>query len=182
MGVVVFAGVLLLEIVKGGGAFPSPLGLKCGGVGYWTVTLATLPWVLYWMLDVRKGLVALYHKKQIYNYQYVEGDIMWDERNTIKFPAMCTVAGIFAGMFGIGGGIVKGPLMLEMGVHPQVTSATSATMILFTSAGASVSYLLFQQLNLNYGIVLFCNGLVFTLLGQIGLNKLVKRYKRNSLI
>eukprot|EP00936_MAST-01D_sp_MAST-1D-sp1_P002555 g2555.t1 len=105
--IIVFAGVLLLEIAKGGGAFPSPLGLKCGGVGYWTVTLATLPWVLYWMLDVRKGLVALYHKKQIYNYQYVEGDIMWDERNTIKFPAMCTVAGIFAGMFGIGGGIVK---------------------------------------------------------------------------
>lgn len=34
-----------------------------------------------------------------------------------------------AGMFGVGGGIIKAPLMLEMGVLPEVASATSATMI-----------------------------------------------------
>ena len=34
------------------------------------------------------------------------------------------------GMFGVGGGIVKGPLMLEMGVLPDVAAATSATMIM----------------------------------------------------
>ena len=32
-------------------------------------------------------------------------------------------------MFGVGGGIVKGPLMLEMGVMPDVAAATSATMM-----------------------------------------------------
>jgi len=109
-------------------------------------------------------------------------DIVWDENATIKYPLLCSTAGLAAGMFGIGGGIVKGPLMLEMNVYAPVTSATSATMILFTSSGASVSYLLFQQLNLNYGVILFCLGVVWTLFGQIALNKVVKASGRNSYI
>ena len=53
-------------------------------------------------------------------YPYVEGDIKWDACATVVYPVVCTVAGFFAGMFGVGGGIVKGPLMLAMGVHPKV--------------------------------------------------------------
>jgi uncharacterized membrane protein YfcA len=40
-----------------------------------------------------------------------------------------------AGLFGVGGGIIKAPLMLEMGVCPEVAAATSATMILVGGAG-----------------------------------------------
>ena len=38
-----------------------------------------------------------------------------DSLNTVRYPCICFFAGFFAGMFGVGGGIVKGPLMLEMG-------------------------------------------------------------------
>ena len=62
-----------------------------------------------------------------------EGDIVWTARTTLTYPALCSIAGIIAGMFGVGGGIVKGPLMLALGVLPDVAAATSATMILFTS-------------------------------------------------
>lgn len=48
-------------------------------------------------------------------YRYVEGDVEWNPVNTLRYPAICFFAGFFAGMFGVGGGIVKGPLMLEMG-------------------------------------------------------------------
>jgi uncharacterized membrane protein YfcA len=70
-----------------------------------------------------------------------EGAIEWTPRTTLSYPAACSFAGVIAGMFGVGGGIVKGPLMLHLGVLPEVAAATSATMILFTScachAGAS---------------------------------------------
>lgn len=94
----------------------------------------------------------------------------------VYYPTICGVAGLCAGMFGIGGGyrhrrspctaarvltwqadfqrwqprfllwqpmpymagIIKGPLMLEMGMLPEVSSATSAYMILFTSAAATL--------------------------------------------
>ena len=41
---------------------------------------------------------------------------------------------------------LQGPLMLEMGVLPDVAAATCATMILFTAASASVIYLTFGGL------------------------------------
>merc|ERR1719273_2279252 len=110
----------------------------------------------------RKYLLNRYYLKKRLGYQYAEGDVEWDEVNTIRYPATCSLAGLFAGLFGIGGGIVKGPLMLEMGTLPQVASATSATMILFTSSAATASYLLFNSLNLGYAPILFTLGFFCT--------------------
>lgn len=76
-------------------------------------------------------------------YEFHRGDIQWTPTSTIKYPCICVVAGLFAGTFGVGGGIVKGPLMLEMGVGPQVAAASAACMILYTSAAASAAYYVF---------------------------------------
>jgi uncharacterized membrane protein YfcA len=46
---------------------------------------------------------------------------------------------IFHVFFAQGGGIVKGPLMLELGVCPEVAAATSATMIMFTAGSVSAA-------------------------------------------
>jgi len=64
---------------------------------------------------VRDYLVERWRLKARLNYRYGEGDVEWNPENTLRYPAVCFFAGFFAGMFGVGGGIVKGPLMLEMG-------------------------------------------------------------------
>jgi len=174
-------GILILNILKGGGDI-NPLNIECGGGLYWVLTIVIFPFVAIICYIARTHLVKMFYEKDAAGYEYLEEDVQWNERNTIRYPLICSVAGLCAGMFGIGGGIVKGPLMLEMGVLPNVASATSATMILFTSSGACVSYLLFNQLNLNYGMILFCLGMCFTLIGQKTLNVIVAYYKRNSLI
>merc|ERR1719461_652858 len=174
-------GLLTLTILKGGGDI-NPLDLQCGMTLYWVLTLGAIPWVLMISVIARAHLIRRWKQKDECGYEYLPQDVVWDESATIRYPLLCSTAGLAAGMFGIGGGIVKGPLMLEMNVFAPVTSATSATMILFTSSGASVSYLLFQQLNLNYGAVLFCLGLIWTFFGQIALNKAVKASGRNSYI
>jgi len=177
----VTGGMLLFTVLKGGGDI-NPLNLNCHDTLYWILTLAAIPYVLFFCFIGRQHLLKKFYAKQDCGYEYLPKDVEWNERNTVRYPLLCSVAGLAAGMFGIGGGIVKGPLMLEMDVEPKVTSATSATMILFTSSGASVSYLIFQQLNLHYASVVFCLGVVFTLIGQLSLTALVKRYNRNSLI
>ena len=53
------------------------------------------------------------------------------------FPARRAPA---AGMLGIGGGMIVGPLLLELGVHPAAASATSALMVLFSASSAVVSF------------------------------------------
>jgi uncharacterized membrane protein YfcA len=84
--------------------------------------------------------------------------------------------------FGIGGGIVKGPLMLAMGVHPAVASATSACMILFTSFTASTTFAVYGMLVKDYAIVFLVLGLVSTAFGQKVMSRIVKKTKRNSYI
>jgi uncharacterized membrane protein YfcA len=72
-------------------------------------------------MTTRSHWRQMYYLKAKVGYKYVKGDIEWNEVATIRYPCICFFAGFFAGMFGVGGGIVKGPLMLEMGVDPQVS-------------------------------------------------------------
>lgn len=174
--------VLAINILKGGGAFKSPLGIRCGTPSFWIANFIMMAWIIVISFKARAYLVNRFNMKQRVGYHYVEGDIQWSPRATLVYPLLCCFAGFFAGMFGIGGGIVKGPLMLSMGVHPSVSSASSATMILFTSLTATTSYIVFGLLLVDYGILCLVVGFCATLVGQIGLVALMKRYKRNSLI
>lgn len=71
---------------------------------------------------MRQYLVNRWRLKAELGYEYVEGDVEWNPLNTVRYPCICFFAGFFAGMFGVGGGIVKGPLMLEMGEWGRVSS------------------------------------------------------------
>ena len=181
--VVMFAVLITLNFLKGGGtAFPSPIGIECGGSEYWAITALIFAWVLVIAFYMRSQLIAMYRVKRRVRYKYVEGDVEWNERNTLIYPFLCIFAGFCAGMFGVGGGIVKGPLMLEMGVHPLVASGTVAVMIFMTSVSATTSYMAFGTLTYDYAYFLFFFGLVATAVGQLGVGYLVKKYKRMSLI
>ena len=46
-----------------------------------------------------------------------EGEVEWTPRNTVVYPAVCTLAGLVAGMFGVGGGIVKASAFMPVGAQ-----------------------------------------------------------------
>lgn len=180
--IVTFAVILFINLMKGGGAFPSPLGIRCGSSSFWVSNGIMLGWIVLVSIFARMYLVRRHEIKERVGYPYVEGDIKWDSRATIVYPVICTAAGFFAGMFGVGGGIVKGPLMLAMGVHPKVSSASSACMILFTSFTATTSFVVFGLLDMDYAAICLSLGFVATLVGQIGLFYLMEKFQRNSYI
>ena len=70
---------------------------------------------------------------------------------------------------------VKGPLMLAMGVHPAVSSASSACMILFTSFTATTSYVVFGLLIQDYAVACLLLGFAATFAGQVGINAIMAR-------
>jgi len=180
--VVMFIVVLFINLMKGGGAFPSPLGIKCGSKSFWAANFVMLAWIFAISLMARTYLVGRFEAKKRCGYKYVDGDIKWDGRATIVYPIICALAGFFAGMFGVGGGIVKGPLMLAMGVHPKVSSASSACMIFFTSFTATTSFIVFGLLVPDYAFVSLFIGFTATYVGQIVLFYLMNKYQRNSYI
>ena len=61
-------------------------------------------------------------------------------------------------------------------------SASSATMILFTSFTATTSFAVFGLLDPQYGPICLVIGFLATYAGQVGLAMLMKRAKRNSYI
>jgi uncharacterized membrane protein YfcA len=88
------------------------------------------------------------------------------------------IGGLVSGALGLGGGAIFNPLLLSMGVPPSVASATGMYMILFSTSGSSIVYIIYKMLNLQFGfwIGFWCS------LGSLGglyfLNKIIKRFHR----
>uniref|UniRef100_A0A7S4NB03 Uncharacterized protein n=1 Tax=Odontella aurita TaxID=265563 RepID=A0A7S4NB03_9STRA len=177
-----FLTVLFVTILKGGGSFHSPIGIQCGSASFWIAEAFVLCCIFAVSMHARSHLIGRTQIKDELNYQYVEGDIRWDGRATCIYPAASILAGFFAGMFGIGGGIIKGPLMLAMGVLPAVASATAACMILFTSLTATASFVVFGLMITDYAWFSFGMGFFATVLGQLVMSHMLRKYRRNSYI
>lgn len=78
--------------------------------------------------------------------------------------------------------MVLGPMMLELGVLPQVSSATTGTMVLLTSSSAAAVFLLSNLIPLDYALALGLVACAGGLCGKLGLGYLVKKYKLSALI
>jgi uncharacterized membrane protein YfcA len=52
--------------------------------------------------------------------QEVEVDVLAEAGAYILFPTMAFLAGMLGGMLGIGGGMIINPVLIEVGMHPQV--------------------------------------------------------------
>ena len=117
-----FMVVLTINILKGGGAFDSPLGIECGSASFWVAQILLLIWICVVSWIGRKMLLKSTAKKTDAGFVYLDEDIRWNRKKTIIYPMISTLAGVAAGLFGIGGGIIKGPLMIALGVHPAVVS------------------------------------------------------------
>jgi len=174
--------LLLLSFIGVAGLDMAKELAPCGSQAYVLATALTIPYVLVFFFGYRNYLMKRQKEKLEVGYRFLEGDVVWDERSTIIYPLLCVFAGFFAGMFGVGGGIIKGPLMLEMGILPPVAAANAAAMILFTTATACLSFFLFGAVDYQVASVLFGMGVLCTGVGQFVLGVAIKRANRQSLI
>ena len=67
--VVMFVVVLFINLMKGGGAFPSPLGIKCGSTSFWVANFINLAWIFVISLMARSYLLNQYRLKESCGYQ-----------------------------------------------------------------------------------------------------------------
>ncbi len=73
-------------------------------------------------------------------------------------------------------------LHVELGVHPQASSATSGVMVLFSASVAAVSFAASGRLNVPYAALFGGACLAAAFLGVVVVGRLVKRSGRASLI
>src|SRR3989338_3775831 len=108
----------------------------------------------------------LHHKKVECGYEFLEGDIKWTTKYVTLVPLIFFTAGLVAGLLGIGGGLVVGPLLLEMGVNPLVSVATSSFTVLFTGSSTAIQFLIMGTVSWDYFIWYFFAGILSGTAGQ----------------
>ncbi|XP_065638177.1 sulfite exporter TauE/SafE family protein 3 isoform X3 [Quercus suber] len=92
------------------------------------------------------------------------------------------VAGIIGGLLGLGGGFILGPLFLELGIPPQVSSATATFVMAFSSSMSVVEYYLLKRFPVPYALYFFAVAIIAALVGQHVVTKVIAMIGRASLI
>ena len=113
---------------------------------------------------------------------FLSGDVRWDGARGAYCLLQAILAGIVAGLVGVGGGMVLGPMMIELGVLPQVSSATTGTMVLLTSSSAAAVFLLSGLIPIDYAIAFGLVAMAGGFVGKICITALVRKYRASALI
>ncbi|CAL5088731.1 unnamed protein product [Urochloa decumbens] len=110
------------------------------------------------------------------------------QQSTLKFRQVLVycmfgiLAGLIGGLLGMGGGFIMGPLFLELGIPPQVSSATATFTMMFSSSMSVVEYYLLHRFPVPYAAYFTAVAFVAAIVGQHCVRKLIAWLGRASLI
>lgn len=139
---------------------------------------------LYWGLNIIQFITILilgsigilYLRRKYLNNEknHIEGEIKMSKKNIFLLGPGLILTGLITSIFGLGGGILKNPIMLELGIIPEVSVATSSFAILFTVSSTALQFWIFGLLPMDYSIAFLFVGFVGAFVGQIVVHVLLK--------
>ena len=179
---VILVVIIVHSIILGGKGGPSVVGIQTCSVSYWIVFWLLFPLLFGLSFVIGQDLVKRYHLKRLHDFHFLDSDIEWSPKRMYITMVVALCSGILASLLGVGGGMIINPLLLELGVAPDCTAATSSLMILFTSLSASIQYGLLGRIQWDYAAVLFIVGVLGSVVGQHFLGVIVRKYKSQSYI
>ena len=123
-----------------------------------------------------------YAKKRENNYVFLEGDIVWNKENIIKFVLIASFTGMLSTYMGIGGGMLITPIMIQVGMIPEVVVATSAISTLFSSLISTINYVIEGKLLWSFGIAFSLSSGLGSVIGLKLSDYILNKFKRQSII
>eukprot|EP00270_Netrium_digitus_P001870 TRINITY_DN12074_c0_g1_i2.p1 TRINITY_DN12074_c0_g1~~TRINITY_DN12074_c0_g1_i2.p1 ORF type:complete len:551 (+),score=108.67 TRINITY_DN12074_c0_g1_i2:195-1847(+) len=162
----------------------------CAGVVYWVLTLAQIPLALG--MTTFTALRLLREKSERASAVTLEdansaseaysGDAAWGEWEITLYPLVSLLAGVMGGLLGIGGGMVVSPMLLDIGVLPQVTAATTAFMVLFSSSLSVAEFAMLKRLPFDFACYFAIVSFISSFMGLTVLQSAVRKHGRPSII
>jgi uncharacterized membrane protein YfcA len=111
-----------------------------------------------------------------------EGMLKWTPRTLWLYPLMSTVAGFLGGFLGIGGGIIMGPLLLELNMAPEASQATTAMFVFLSSSLATIQFIVLGKGMPMYAAWFTSWVILSTFVGQTLVDYFLRKYQRSSVI
>ncbi|RNF04622.1 uncharacterized protein Tco025E_07931 [Trypanosoma conorhini] len=146
---------------------------KCGG-GVYIVT--------YCVPVLANIIMFLWYRYRLAKMEKCRVTFLCNAKTTILYPLVSIVAGIAAAMLGIGGGLVLGFVLYEVGLIPEEAAVTGGVVTLFLTLSSALSLLIEGHLLIDYAGVFFACGLVSAFLGEFVFMRLIKKYRAHFLI
>ncbi|MFQ6639068.1 hypothetical protein Gotur_014673 [Gossypium turneri] len=147
-------------------------------VEYWVLNLLQIPVAVgvssYEAICLYKGRRKIASK----------GDVAatWRIHKLLIYCGFGVLAGVLGGMLGLGGGFILGPLLLEMGIPPQVSSATTTFAMFFSASMSVIEYYLLKRFPVPYAVYLAVVATIAAFVGQHVVGKVIKILGRASII
>lgn len=173
---VVIVGMFVFLTLKGGSSGTSLAGIACGSTMYWVLVALVIPY----LGAAAAGVVAYLRRHP--KVPVLEGDITYTPKQLVGMVGGGIGGGIVSAFLGVGGGVVIGPLLLDLGLIPQVSTATSSFMILFTSSSSSFQYVLMGKIPVMFMAWYFMVGFFSAIVGQLFVVWLVKKTGKQSFV
>nr|TKS10993.1 uncharacterized protein D5086_0000075950 [Populus alba] len=172
LGLLVFVWVafLVLQIAK-------ESTYTCS-IGYWVLNLLQIPVAVGVTLY---EVVSLYTGRRAIASKGDEGT-KFRVLQLMTYCAFGVLAGVVGGLLGLGGGFIMGPLFLELGVPPQVSSATATFAMTFSSSMSVVEYYLLKRFPVPYAVYFVVVATFAAFIGQHIVRRLIIVFGRASLI
>ncbi|KAL2318217.1 hypothetical protein Fmac_032093 [Flemingia macrophylla] len=144
-------------------------------------------WLAYVVLQIANIPISvgffLYQARALYQGRSAgRQHTHWPLHHLFLASISSLLAGIVGGLLGTGSGFVMGPLFLEVGLAPQVASATATFGMMYSSSLSVVQYYLLNRFPVPYALLLTTVTAIAAFLGQHFIDKLVNIFQRASLI
>jgi uncharacterized membrane protein YfcA len=175
-------GLSFITLLLGGKGVDSIIGITCHSP--WYAMLVTIQFLYTFTFAGLFGskLVKQHNMRVNVQYPFQPHDVLWDYSKLRYFSSMTFIAGLVAGLIGIGGGMILGPLLMIEGVHPRVSSATTATMIVLTSSTVSIMFVISGLVPWDYALFFFAICMSGAFVGKRYIDAYVNKTGMTSLL
>ena len=170
---IVWAIFVVLPFLRGGSNSSSIIGIEFCSTLYWIVTFAPFP--VYIAIT---GIMIKIAK----NYPVIGKDANLNCKQISLLVFFGILAGVASGFLGIGGGVIKGPLLLLLGIAAEEMAATSSFMILLTSGITSIQFIARGTMPYEEFGIYAAFGFVSFLIGVFILKVLIQKTGRRDIL
>ena len=125
-------------------------------------------------------IITDHKRKKDNNFIFINGDIEWSNNVINKFALIGSLTGFVSTYIGIGGGMLTTPIMIQVGMLPEVVVATSSISTLCSCIISCINYFVVGELPLIYGTVFALCSALGSIGGIYSSNYILSKYKQQS--